>query len=104
MSLNNTELSRRTHIVKRRNFDPIRFARLLAKIAHSFAVAELGLTGFNPFLHNLIRGIPPLYPFYYVGGSFSELISWPEIGTDLHRLEIELKQVGTAEAYPVISG
>jgi hypothetical protein len=35
---------------------PQQFARFLAKIAHSYAVAQLGLTGFRPFLTDLILG------------------------------------------------
>lgn len=32
------------------------FARMLAKIAHSYAVASLGLNGFRPLLQDLITG------------------------------------------------
>ena len=35
---------------------PQQFARFLAKIAHSYAVAQLGLTGFRPILTDLILG------------------------------------------------
>jgi hypothetical protein len=35
---------------------PQQFARAIAKIAHSYAVARLGLTGFEPLLIDLIHG------------------------------------------------
>jgi len=38
---------------------PFEFAQALAKIAHSYAVAELGLDGFRPFLTDLILGKTP---------------------------------------------
>jgi hypothetical protein len=38
---------------------PFEFTQLLAKMAHSYAVAELGLDGFRPFLTDLIRGKTP---------------------------------------------
>lgn len=51
-------------------FDMLSFARMLAKIAHSFAVAELGLNGFGPELTEFIRkGFPPLAGFYIGDGS-----------------------------------
>lgn len=51
-------------------FDVISFMRMLAKIAHSFAVAELGLNGFGPELTEFIRtGWPPLAGFYIGNGS-----------------------------------
>ncbi len=49
--------------------DPIQLVRMLAKIAHSFAVAKFGLNGFTPFLQNIIlEDGAPWRP--YVGGSF----------------------------------
>src|SRR5258708_5558655 len=35
---------------------PQQFSRVLAKIAHSYAVARLGLNGFTPVLVDLIHG------------------------------------------------
>jgi len=50
--------------------NPHIFARMLAKIAHSFAVAEIGLDNFTPFLQKMIiEGIET--PSYYVGGDFT---------------------------------
>ena len=43
------------------------FARMLAKIGHSFAVAALGINGFTPTLNAIILGTEPRYA-KYVGG------------------------------------
>jgi hypothetical protein len=40
---------------------------MLAKIAHSFAVAEMGLGSFKPLLPDLILG-KTMTPTYWVGG------------------------------------
>ena len=56
--------------------------RLLAKIAHSYAVAELGVGGFRPFLNNVILNKPPLHIGYYVGGLFGD----SPHGDDLHEI------------------
>jgi hypothetical protein len=56
--------------------------RLLAKIAHSYAVAELGVGGFRPFLNNIILNKPPLHIGYYVGGLFGD----SPHGDDLHEI------------------
>lgn len=37
-------------------FEPLTFARMLAKIAHGFAAAELGVDAFSPTTRSLIRG------------------------------------------------
>jgi hypothetical protein len=50
--------------------NPQLFARFLAKIAHGYAVAYLGVDGFTPFLPNVILD-ESSDPFLYVGG-FSE--------------------------------
>jgi hypothetical protein len=47
---------------------PYQFARLLAKIAFSYAVAEYGLGGFTPLVVDIILGRSDDY-FYTVGGS-----------------------------------
>jgi len=44
------------------------FSRLLAKIAHAYAVAEYGLDGFQPFLVELILGRDDKLA-YYIGGT-----------------------------------
>ena len=43
--------------------------RILAKIAHSYAVAELGVNGFTPFLRNIILGTDIRHIPHYVGGT-----------------------------------
>lgn len=50
--------------------NPQLFARFLAKIAHGYAVAYLGVDGFTPFLPEVILS-ESSDPFLYVGG-FSE--------------------------------
>lgn len=57
-------------------FDPPRakatsrdLGRMLAKIAHAYAVAELGLDGFKPFLEPIVRGSDLTDLAHYVGGT-----------------------------------
>ena len=71
---NETRSQAHTHkpIVLGRNFRAETYARLLAKVGHAYTVAELGMGNFKPYLTNLIRGIPPLYPSHFVGGIPSE--------------------------------
>ena len=49
--------------------DQFLYARLLAKIAHAYAVAECKLGGFQPLLLDLIRNRSPLPPWAYVGSA-----------------------------------
>ncbi len=44
------------------------FCQMLAKIAHSFAVAHLGVDGFKPYLTEYIRAKDPPRDFTYIGG------------------------------------
>lgn len=46
--------------------DTVHFCQFLAKTAHAFAVAELGLDGFNPLLTNSIRS------------RFDQPLDWPD--------------------------
>lgn len=55
-------------MLARADFNPALLTKMLAKIGHAFAVAEVGLDGFQPLLPNAIRGIAPWYPGYLVGG------------------------------------
>lgn len=57
--------------------------RTLAKIAHAYAVAELGVDGFKPYLLDIILNRPPLHTGHYVG-AFGHA---PE-GEDLHTIEL----------------
>jgi len=56
---------------------------MLAKIAHAYAVAELGLDSFTPFLSDIILNKSPMYIGHYVGG-----LRHDEKGDDLHHIEI----------------
>jgi hypothetical protein len=60
------------------------FGRMLAKIAHAFAVAELGYGSFSPLLIDIILNKPPLYYSHYIGG----LGEMPD-GDDLHIISID---------------
>jgi hypothetical protein len=66
-----------------RGLSALQFYRLIAKIAHSFAVAELGFT-FEPYLINLIEANPPLFASHLVGGGLADD---PSPGFDLHEIE-----------------
>jgi HNH endonuclease len=48
---------------------PYEFARLIAKISHSYCVAELGFDAFTPWLTEIIRNLSDDY-FQFIGGSF----------------------------------
>jgi hypothetical protein len=61
--------------------------RVLAKIAHSFAVAKLGLAGFIPMLPAFILGKNDRN-FYYVGGTLDK----SGAGTELHELGFEVDE------------
>jgi hypothetical protein len=67
-------------------FDIEHLGRMLAKIAHGYATAELGFGSFRPLLLPIILNQPPLYISHYVGGIRDQEI--PE-GKDLHEVEID---------------
>lgn len=50
------------------------FCRLLAKIAHSYAIAELGYRSFKPFLLDIILGKTESCG-YYIGGKYDKITS-----------------------------
>lgn len=56
------------------------FGRMLAKIAHSYVVAELGVDGFTPFLPGLILGESAYYS-YYIGSPVGLENPAPELHT-----------------------
>jgi hypothetical protein len=62
------------HITGTTNVDTDAFLRMLAKIAHGFAVSQLGLNGFDPELPPFILGQSPDLAPYLLGNSF-----WPDI-------------------------
>jgi len=71
-------------------WDNYMVCRMLAKIAHSFAVAEVGLDKFKPLLTDLIR-TGDLAQMRYVGG----VSLMPTVSADnaLHRLELGYQRV-----------
>jgi hypothetical protein len=71
------------HINLTRGLSALEFYRLIAKIAHSFAVAELGFT-FAPYLINLIEAKPPMFASHLVGGGLGD--DTPA-GDTLHEIE-----------------
>ena len=71
--------------------------KMLAKIAHAFATAELGYGNFRPHLLDIILNRPPLYISQYVGGIRDVE---PPLGNDLH--EIEIDKTGLGKGHYVI--
>jgi hypothetical protein len=80
------KLGGNVNFVRRGGFGAPIFGHMLAKIAHSYAVAELGIDSFKPILNNLIRGLPTLHMAQFVGGSF---LPEPK-SADLHEIGIKL--------------
>lgn len=74
-------------------FDSDSFARMLAKIGHAYAVAELGLGSFNPTLAQMILTKDPPIIHHYVG---SGDIDAPHVDR-LHEIEHHFEKVGTTE-------
>jgi hypothetical protein len=74
------------------NFDLMKFARFLAKIAHSLVAADIRIENFDPLLLDLIHGRSPESASYFVG-------QWPphpppeETGA-LHQVGIHLERGG----------
>jgi hypothetical protein len=64
---------------------PVDLGRMLAKIAHSYAVAELGLPSFTPLLNDFILGQKEFDGNYLVGGILQDLP--PSDPTILHELK-----------------
>ncbi|MGA8614371.1 MAG: hypothetical protein WB760_22395 [Xanthobacteraceae bacterium] len=62
------------------------FGRFIAKIAHSFAAAEIGIGNFIPFLTRAIRGQRPMYLSQYIGGHVPNFPIEPT--NQVHKLEI----------------
>jgi hypothetical protein len=75
-----------------RGLDASEFYRFIAKIAHSFAIAELGFT-FHPYLLNLIELRPPLFASHFIGGHVGENRA---PGLTLHEIEFSPSLVGPA--------
>ena len=73
-------------------FEVVKFARMLAKIAHAHAIAERGLNGVKPLVLEAILADDPSDIWYVVGGR-----PQPVPGTDFHRLAIEEREVITPD-------
>lgn len=67
------------------SLDPYALCRMLAKIAHAYTVAELGLDGFVPLLPHLIVGPYEGWDRFYVGG----LHDIEPAGESLHEIAVE---------------
>lgn len=63
--------------------------RMLAKIAHAYAVAELGPDAFTPSIGGIIRGDQPFNLPHYVGSQAQTT----EAATDLHEISIDTSGV-----------
>jgi hypothetical protein len=95
-----SRLTGNVNIIRRGGFHAPVFGRMLAKVAHSYAVAECGLEGFKPVLPNLIRNIGPQYLSRYIG---SEIILGPEPNSaNRHELSIELYNGVEAKDFLVV--
>ncbi|MCP1851225.1 MULTISPECIES: hypothetical protein [unclassified Bradyrhizobium] len=66
------------------------FARFLAKIGHSFAVAERGLGEFTPFLLNAILGKRPMFLSYLIGNS---IVSDTSPTPDVHEIKLREESI-----------
>jgi len=75
------------------------FGLFLAKIAHSYAVARLGLNGFAPFLDRAVRQERPFYLSHYVGG---QTIPYPIKTDHLHSLHLLSCTVRTGETLVIV--
>jgi hypothetical protein len=71
-------------------FHPWPFFRMLAKIGHSYAVAECGADSFAPLLLPIILDRPHALISHYVGGSFDRMAEHHE---DLHRISLEEREI-----------
>jgi hypothetical protein len=70
---------------KARRMDEGDLGRMLAKIAHSYTVAEKGLDTFRPFLCDIIRGEKPYYLSHYIGCQLSTVND----ASDLHEISFD---------------
>jgi hypothetical protein len=90
-------LGGKVNLIRRGGFDAPMFGRMLAKIAHSFATAELGLGGFRPLLNDLILGKPTRHAAQFVGGTFE-----PEAkGQERNEISISLMSAVFRDYYVV---
>jgi hypothetical protein len=75
------------------NFDMNKFARMLAKIAHSLAAAEIGVEHFDPALPDFILGRAPDLASYLVG-AWTEPYGAAPPAMPLHQVGLGMQQWG----------
>jgi hypothetical protein len=73
--------------------NPDDFGRTLAKIAHSYAIAELGSGNFEPFLTHIVQGKRPYNLPYFIGSAMGRAPPF----NDLHQIEIDNAGLGHGE-------
>jgi hypothetical protein len=73
------------------------YGRMLAKIAHAYAAAELGCGNFHPLLLHTIGGLKPYCLSYFIGSGVGKIPP----GDDLHEIAID-ESVPGAEPYVVV--
>jgi hypothetical protein len=81
-----------THVVGSLTSDPVKYTRMLAKIAHGVAVWWLGVDGFTHALKPVIDG--KKNPWTMVGG---ELEPSPPLGHTCHRVRVQLETHGDVD-------
>lgn len=79
------------------NFDMNKFARMLAKIAHSLAAAEIGIENFDPVLPDFILGRAPDHASYLVG-AWTDGYGHEPPTVPLHQVGLGMQQWGPALA------
>jgi hypothetical protein len=75
------------------NFDMNKFARMLAKIAHALAAAEIGIDHFDPALPDFILGRSPELASYLVG-AWTESDNHDPQSVPLHQVGLGMKPWG----------
>lgn len=78
------------------NLNNLLFCRMLAKIAHAYATAELGYGNFRPLLRDLILGRSRT-PTHWIGGGGGQVSEPEEKG--LHRLRRDVFRSRTGKTY-----
>jgi hypothetical protein len=76
------------------------YGRMLAKIAHSYAAAELGCGNFHPFLVHVILGVKPYHLPYFIG-SLQDFGGNKKLSDDLHEISLD-NSIPSAEPYIVV--
>ncbi|MCH7806196.1 MAG: HNH endonuclease [Proteobacteria bacterium] len=79
------------------SFNHLLFQRMLAKIAHSFTVAEKGLNSFNAFLPKGILGRETWPLNYYVGGEPNP------VDPEEHKYEIGFRSLQSVDQRPYLT-